>query len=355
LPHKTDILALLNRKLDSTSARKVNWRGVLKIAERSHVLPLLYYSIEDRQRELGVPEDIFLKLKNAYDANSARNMTVIEEFAILSRSLKEAGVPITLLKGSALIHTIFQDSVVIRKMDDIDILVKEEDLRKAARVLQANGYKLPHPFDLFNATGGVIKHKSVMYNKHGANSQQAPAPVHLHWHVVNISSPMLTLNWSKINMSEIWNSITSIGVDGSGNMFVMCPEHMVLALCEHGMRNGFAKLNILYDIHSYVTRYRHSIDWHKLSVIAKAWGLTVPLHVGLLLSQMSFETYIPTGFFTELRPKGMSVLEKHFINYVHTHDEPSHGLAFILYLAAHAKFKDKVKFLARAIGLGRSR
>jgi hypothetical protein len=354
LSNKTDIVSLLNRKLDPASARNVNWRGILKVAERSNILPLLYYSVEDRQKELRIPEDVFSKLKNAYDANATRNTEVLEEFAILTRAFKDAGVPVTLLKGSALLHTIFQDSVVIRKMDDIDILVKEEDLRKAARVLSANGYKLPQPFDLFTATGGIVKRKSVVYNKHGATGNIALAPIHLHWHIVNTASPFLSLNWSKINMNDIWNATTSIGMDGSGNMFVMSPEHMILALCEHDMRKGFYRLNLLHDIHSYITRYRHSIDWHKLIVVARAWSLVVPLHVGLKLSQNAFGTYIPEEFFNELRPKGMSAFERFFIKYVQGSDSPRREMAFILYLAAHSKFKDKVKFLAKAMGLRRS-
>jgi hypothetical protein len=312
-------------------------------------LPLLYSSVEDRQKELGIPRDVFDKLKKAYELNSARNTIVLEELSILARSFKEVGIPVTLLKGTGLLHTIFQDSIAIRRMDDIDILIKEEDIRKAARVLASSGYKLSEPFDLYNALGGPVRHKSVMYFKDDAGKGSALAPVHLHWHIVNLSSPFLALNWSKINMSEIWSSNASLGMDGGGNVLIMSPEHMLLALAEHGMSNGFARLSSIYDIHSYVTRYRHSLDWHRLAGIARSWELVVPLHVGLYLSRSMFNTYVSEDFFGVLRPRGLSSLEKHFIRYVEKNDFPKEDHAILLHLAVSRKLKDKMALLIKGM------
>jgi hypothetical protein len=336
--HKAALLSLLNPTHLLLPAR-LDWDKILRIADYSKAQPLLFSRIKDAKERLGIPETIYNRLQNAYKNNLIRNTLVLEEFDRIGSFLKGAHVPVILLKGIFLLHTVYKEKIGLRRMEDVDILIKEEDFKKTDQLLRTLGYR-PKGDDC----GG---RKTIMYFGHGRDNFIL-APIHLHRHIVNVSLNILRLNWSKINMRYIWDSATPVGPQGSGNIFMMEPETALLSLCEHAFRHAFSRIMLLYDIHLFIEQHKDSLDWDILRRCAREWGLSVPLYMGLVLSRKTFKTAIPDDFFCRVRPEASSLPQKCFLSYIQASDFPCEDMGSILYLAVNRKFSDKLRFFHAA-------
>lgn len=333
---KADLIALLTSyERGAPSIRKKDWERIFSVAEYSRVSPLLFSLVKSSQGAAVIPPKTFLKLKKAYQINLIRNTLVEEEFRKAQALFDKEGISFIMLKGICLLHTVYKERRGVRILSDADILVKEADAQRAGKVLEAEGFRA-----LIERT----QRSAAMYFKRGKDGVSL-LPVHLHWHIVNISLSLLRLNWSRIEMQEIWRNSRELPQEEGGAMLMMCPEHMLLSLCEHGFRHGFARLDILYDIYSVILNYQNMLNWENLADISLRWGLEIPLSVGLLLTQKAFPLDLPARFLEELRPQGMSLSERIFMRYVTRSDFPSEDACILLYLAANPRIRDKLKFI----------
>jgi len=248
------------------------------------------------------------------------------------------------LKGAYFIRTLYRDAAGTRVMSDIDVLVMEKDVATADKVLASLGYQYPDA-----ASRGGRKARMYFSRK---KDPSVSAPVHLHWHIVNISAPFLKINWAGIDMREIWERSAPPGGNDGTNVRVMSPEHMILALASHGLSHGFSRIDLLYDMYSYIAHHRDAVSWGGLLDNARRWGLAVPLYTALLLTETAFKTTgIPPGFFDSLRPEGISLLERYFIRHVSKNDRPRDDNSLPLYLAMNSRLRDKMKFIFAGLSL----
>lgn len=100
------------------------------------LLPLLY----KRFSEKGQPVPDLNKLKSAYRHALYRNSMLFHKAFEVLAELEKLGVPVVLLKGSALVAAYYED-VGARPMSDVDFLVQEKDVKKTLNLLYALGWK----------------------------------------------------------------------------------------------------------------------------------------------------------------------------------------------------------------------
>jgi len=70
----------------------------------------------------------------------ARNLLILKQFEEISQKFQREKIDYILLKGIALI-TLFPEYIKYRQMEDIDLLIKPEQLKLAKIVLMSMGYK----------------------------------------------------------------------------------------------------------------------------------------------------------------------------------------------------------------------
>lgn len=331
---KRRLIALLSGT--QTDLRGVDWKKFLKISDYSKTGPLLFFLIQDAAEKCKMPRDVYEKLRDQYAINRIRNALVMEEFERLRAGLQNEGVRIILLKGMFLLRTVYSDMVGARRMEDVDILVREQDVDTADRIVRAAGYQ--------RMQGESSGRRAAMYFKYNSDGS-ALMPVHLHWHVANLSPGVFMQSCNLIDMNEIWTSAKSICGEGGGNLFAMCPEHSLLALCEHGFRHAFSRLMLLYDIHLFITRQARSLGWDLLEKSAREWGMANPLSLALTLSRRMFGTVIPKDFLRAVRPQGLSISEKLVLKYVHESAYPQEEMCFVLYMAMKPNPAGKIRFI----------
>lgn len=147
-PEEKLLLSLCGLDFDERHKEKIreligsitDWDRYVKLVNEHGIIALEAYNL----RELGlagiVPGKIMEILDNARMKTMIRNTWLTGKWKEVNAILSEAGIRHLLLKGMALEHTVY-NSAGIRQMNDVDILVKKNDILKAWLLLQSYGFK----------------------------------------------------------------------------------------------------------------------------------------------------------------------------------------------------------------------
>jgi hypothetical protein len=86
-----------------------------------------------------MPSSTLADLLDVYTLVSARNHAILEEFALIARTLKEQGIAFVVLKGADVISRLYGVRGS-RPLSDVDVLVRNQDLPAIDRLLTELGF-----------------------------------------------------------------------------------------------------------------------------------------------------------------------------------------------------------------------
>jgi len=128
------------------SSGNVPWEEFVWMGSSHFVLPALYSAFKRNGLLPSLPTDLAEHLSGIYTLNLNRNLQIIEQSHDLIRILSNEGIEPLFLKGAGhLLQNLYRDPGD-RIMSDIDILIPEDALSRAANILYANGYSHPEEF-----------------------------------------------------------------------------------------------------------------------------------------------------------------------------------------------------------------
>ncbi len=117
----------------------LDWGGILFAADRHRVSAFLAYALNQAQLFHSLPVPVQGVLKSAAERAAMENLAKMMEFKKYSTLFAEQNISVIPLKGIALTHTVYGE-MLVRRMGDIDILVREGDLGKIKELLEAHGF-----------------------------------------------------------------------------------------------------------------------------------------------------------------------------------------------------------------------
>jgi hypothetical protein len=265
------------------------WNGVLQLAERHGVFPLLYPLVADH-----LPATIRAGRDALYQAHAARCAAMTSELARLLKDLESAGQRALAYKGPALAARAF-GSTVARGFVDLDILVRRDDLPAVRRRLQALGYRpaqsspVPDPLLFGSECDETFLH------------DQRAVALEVHWAV---APPWLRFPVTTESLLERAVPVEAppLRAASPGD------EDMVLLLCLNGAKDGWPKLEPLCSLAALVAR-RPDFDWDQLLANAARLHTRRMLHLGLLLaSRLGFLMVPPAAAASVQADRGATAL-----------------------------------------------
>ena len=105
------------------------WNDLFELAEKQGIACYLYYALKQKKSEDVIPEEWLRKIRIQLMRFSINNIKHLNELEELSLLFEKTGIPAIFLKGSHLAFHVYP-SPSLRPMDDIDIIVKEDDIPK---------------------------------------------------------------------------------------------------------------------------------------------------------------------------------------------------------------------------------
>lgn len=237
------------------------WTALLGIVEAGRGEALLTRRIA--RAGIVPPAAITAALARAAKALALRNMAGT---ASLLRALAAFERPVLLLKGVDIAQRVY-GNLAQRRMGDIDILVRPEDVAACHAALIAGGYTTERPPTAFMLSGD--RYMEAQY----AAPQPRQLPVELHWRLTAMGLGR------EIDLDGIWaraQPLTQLG----GHARVMAPEDLLLYLCVHIRHHAFdVPLTHLWDIAELMVWAGGGFDWPLVWRRARDWRLVRTLQL----------------------------------------------------------------------------
>jgi len=208
-PEEKLVLSLCRMEFDDRQKREISelamlvrdWSRFSWLVNEHGITALAARNIHYLELDKLVPDNIMKLFDGGRMKNLIQNTWLAGRWKEVNVILSDAGIKHLLLKGMALEHTVY-GSAGLRQMNDVDIQVKKNEIKKAWLLLQAHGFK-----------SDMIKsplHRKIITEtgKHMPTLRKEGFPIELHHRL------FLSPERNKILNDEIDNAV-EIKIEGS--------------------------------------------------------------------------------------------------------------------------------------------
>ena len=320
-----------------------DWSVFLEKTRREGVSAVIFHNLRRQGLTDRIPAEILTALSQDYHANLKRNLSIIGALRGVLDAFQKSAISCLVMKGIHLAECVYPN-IAMRGMSDVDLLVRKEDLRKADACLSSLGYSSR------DSTVASAMHNPAGYLASLEYGREPPSPLnlHLHWHLVNTSVPASAFIRG-IDLDRIWEKAAWISLADS-QTWTLCPEHLILYLCEHALRVGhsFDRLILVCDLFYAVKAFEDTIDWNALAAESRRTGLSRFAYHGMTIAKAYTELDIPETFLAELKPMNLSRSEGLFLQ-LQIRNRRVRGSSYLIYLALNRGLLAKAGFLFRTL------
>ncbi len=264
------------------------WQALLTLAMEQQVSVLLFHRLKALGLEQSAPPEALKALQEAYRRNAGKNLSLFGELRRIATALHAADIPVIVLKGAYLAGAVYSN-LAVRELGDLDLLVHVGDLKRAAEILQAQGYCPTVPFD--------IDVEMTRLHQLPDFSKPDGARVELHW---TITKPNTSFS---IAPDELWERATSVRLV-SADVLGLCAEDLLLHLCAHTSYHHYFEFGLRpsCDISELIHRQGAMLSWPQVVARARRWRWERGVYVALRLAKELLGAAAPNDVLQALRP-----------------------------------------------------
>jgi Uncharacterised nucleotidyltransferase len=264
----------------------MDWQYLLQRSYQQGVMPLLYRNLEKFCSDL-VPSDVLKKLRQMFFDNSQYSLLLTHELIKTFKLFHAHGIAAVPYKGPVLAAAVYGD-VSLREYGDIDIMVRQEDILIAERLLLAQGYR---------HKDAMTEHEKIVFlqSKHEHNFT----------FIHSISDIMLELHWritprftSLIEPKHFWQNLEPQTLAGAPYLNLSLANWLPI-LCVHGSRHRWERLTWLCDIAEIMRSHPH-LDWTAVIERSQVLVCRRMLFLGILLAHYILEAPLPEPILTRM-------------------------------------------------------
>jgi len=272
LPETTFLVACLRRCFQPNSplpsAAELNWDGLLDLAHRHTVAPLLYAMLHDAEV---APPDFLNRLRGSVQAIARFNLSLSAELVRLLSIFGRHGIDVRPLKGPALSAALY-GNLGFRTFADLDLLVRRKDVRPAKELVEAEGYRLISTLHWPVDSACLRARESELSFLHSDNR----IVIDLHWRILPRYFPI------SFDVNQVWGTPRLVSLGGV-EVPTLSPEHLLLFLCAHGTKHLWLRLGWICDLGRLI-QLESGLDWADVLAEATRTHTRRMVSLGLLLA-----------------------------------------------------------------------
>lgn len=259
-------------RISGLAARLDDWTRFTELVTLHRVGPLLANSL----RTAGcIPSPVKLWLQQQLSVNSVRNVRLASSLLRVLKLFEEAGIESVPFKGPTLTNQAY-GNLGLRVFGDVDLLVKRQNMERAAALLWERGFETPD---------------------HEKNPEHIPAQLGLNFY--HPDGLIVEMHWALVQRwlgyrydpHEIWQRMRKQPFCGQ-SILSLPSSDLLLYLCAHGVKHHWSNLFWIVDI-AEVLRTEPALDWNLLYAQAKERGSVRVLNLGLLLARQLLGAPVP--------------------------------------------------------------
>jgi len=299
----TEKLILENiRNKNNWYHQKIDW---LLVAD---MVPGIFLRIKNTQKDFEISKNTLKEIKQSYLRDVIKNELYKQEIRFLAKEFYKSKINLIFLKGASLFTTVYKGDRDLRKMEDIDILIRKKDLEKAEQFLKKVGYE---------AKETKNKRKIFLEEHFHFTYLKKNIILELHWDIGE------KWHWDLVDpkkqyLEMLFNLSKGINIDDT-KIKVLSPAHSIFLACFHFERDLFLQfykiiytpriyfskysanerllvkqsLRFFYEIKKMIEYYKDKLAWNELFEIAKATNKEYEVYTLLLIAQKTANVGIP--------------------------------------------------------------
>ena len=263
-------------------ASAADWSQLLVMAEEHGVLGHLATRISGLDEKI-VPSDERPLLVERYRLQVFRTLGMIRELFRLLKLFAGKDIGALVVKGPVLAIDAYGDPA-IRSYGDLDLLVRQRDIRSATEALEAAGYEATVPLSAIDAR--------KIPGQYLFRTLESRLLVELH--------NDLTLRYfpHRLPIEDFFARQTYVQLDGH-EVPALSIEDELVYICVHGATHLWERLGWIADVAALVTRQR-DIDWQVATETAREVGAERMLATGLYLASDLLRASLPAPVLAKL-------------------------------------------------------
>lgn len=260
----------------------VDWQRLLLLAEAHGVLGQLAACLNDDSAVVAPPEIKQSLLEGQRVQNFLTLRLTAELFRLLDGFAKQ-GIFALAIKGPVLAARAYTDPSV-RTYGDLDLLVRQRDIRRATELMIASGYQAAVPLRAIDA--GKIPGQYLF------SKPDSTLLVELH--------NDLTLRYFPLPLpiEEFFGRQVRVRID-SGEVPAPCVEDELVLICVHGAKHFWERLSWIADVAGLISQ-QTNIDWERAASTARTVQSKHLLHTGLRLAVDVLRAKLPQAISSQV-------------------------------------------------------
>ncbi len=279
---------LKDNEIDFSSINAQDWNQLGRRIFQHKIAPLVYRNLSKDKRLSQIPDMLSQDMRLEYFQCSLNNTRRYYELSKILKSAEENNIPIIVLKGAVLAGLVYS-SYALRPMDDIDLLIKPEDIRETNNMLIQLGWKC-------KIRDGLLE----ILNQQGQDIKYVKDDIFLDVHTALKELPI----------SDYWANSQCKGI-ASLKMRILSYEDILIHLCLHIYRHfqmhillgnfGITEIIKLYDVVLLLRNFRNEINWDYIVQTSKISNSKVGLYTILNIVNRDLGEYVPDKILEELK------------------------------------------------------
>lgn len=257
------------------SLASADWVRLLAFAEEHGVTGHVASYLRD-VKETKVPPEVRQALTERHRAQNFFTLQLTAELFRILESLSSEGICALVVKGPVLAVQAYGDPAM-RSYGDLDLLVRQPDIRRATELMSAAGYTPSVPLSAIDS--GKIPGQ-YLFSK--ADSKLI---VELH------NDCTLRYFPRRLPLDGFFARQVRVPLDGREAPALSVEDELVL-ICIHGAKHFWQRLMWIADVAALVSR-QTDINWERVADSANAVGAERMLHVGLRLASDLLRAPLP--------------------------------------------------------------
>ena len=255
--------------------RSADWARLLVLAEEHGVAGHLRARLEGLREDL-VPPEIRQTLVDRQRAQIVFTLRLTTELFRLLDRFNSEGIGVLVVKGPVLAVQAYGDPAM-RAYGDLDLLVRQRDIRRATELMMEAGYESRVPLSAIAA--GKIPGQYLFFKP------DAKLIVELH------NDSTLRYFPRRLPLEEFLARQIRVRLDSREAPALSVEDELVLVSI-HGAKHFWERLLWIADLAALVSR-QTGIDWKRVQDSAKAVGAERMVHVGLRLASDLLKAQLP--------------------------------------------------------------
>jgi hypothetical protein len=241
-----------------------------------------------------IPPAVFKGFKLTYLVHEAHDRMMMSEARALARQFAKEGIDVVFLKGIHLKMAYYRPAH-IRHLSDIDLLVRDDDVAAARKILGKIQYEYfdieKRPMDYW-----------LKFSQHLPYTHlKKKTMVDLHWNILPPNSPV------EVPADELWSDVSPVG--NVPSLKLLSAENLLIHLCLHMSLLGFyhvVPLRHLADIE----RVAHKgLDWDEVADKSRRWHCQAYIFPPLKLVNDCWKNTVPDAVLEKIAEESPKSLE----------------------------------------------